>query len=101
MKKGLTDYSDYVLVALLKADNQIALFEKGNDRELCETFYAEDCEFIAGPGSEIKGRENLIKFLEFMHEGVREVPRPQKVLHQGNTIFADIDMDVSHFTAVD
>lgn len=70
------------------------MFEKGNDRDLCEAFYAEDCEFIAGPGSEIHGRENLIKFLEFMHEGVREIPRPQTVLHQGNTIFAEIDMDV-------
>jgi hypothetical protein len=29
-----------------------------------------------------------------MHEGVREIPRPQLVLHQGRDIFAEIDMDV-------
>ena len=29
-----------------------------------------------------------------MHEGVREIPRPQLVLHQGEDIFAEIDMDV-------
>lgn len=29
-----------------------------------------------------------------MHEGVREIPRPQLVLHQGQDIFAEIDMDV-------
>lgn len=29
-----------------------------------------------------------------MHDGVREIPRPQLVLHQGRDIFAEIDMDV-------
>lgn len=54
---------------------------------------------MAGPGEgTIKGRENLIKFLEFMHEGVREIPRPRLVLHQGKDIFAEIDMDVRYPT---
>jgi hypothetical protein len=32
--------------------------------------------------------------LEFMHQGVREIDRPQNVLHQGKLVFADIDMEV-------
>jgi hypothetical protein len=81
---------------LKKVNSKVTLFNKGNDRDLCETFFAEDCDFLSGPGEgqEIHGRENLIRFLEFMHEGVREIDRPQLVLHQGNTIFAEIDMDV-------
>jgi hypothetical protein len=42
----------------------------------------------------LEGRENLIKFLEMMHEGIREIDRPQLVMHQGKDIFAEIDMDV-------
>ena len=87
---------------LKNTNSKVALFNKGNDRELCETFFAEDCDFLSGPGEgqEIHGRENLIRFLEFMHEGVREIDRPQLVLHQGNTIFAEIDMDVLPFMSL-
>jgi hypothetical protein len=96
MLPGLTNYAYYLHSSSAETNTKVAIFNKGDDRELCETFVTEDCDFLSGPGEgqQIHGRENLIRFLEFMHQGVREIDWPQVVLHQGNTIFAEIDMGV-------
>jgi len=68
------------------------LFNEGDDITHTETFFADDILFV-GSSIEIKGKPDLYKFLNFAHNGVMERMRPQRVVNQGNFIFADIDMD--------
>jgi len=39
------------------------------------------------------GRENWLKFLNFAHDGIREIMRVQVLIQNENNIFAEIDMD--------
>ncbi len=73
-------------------DNYIALFNTGDDAALVETYFADDLVFSGG-SREYHGKQALLDFLAWAHDGVREVIREQKVLQQGDTIFAEIDMD--------
>jgi hypothetical protein len=78
---GRFDYNEY-----------IELFCTGDDAALVERYFADDLIF-AGGAREMHGKGELLAFLTWAHDGVREVPRPQSVLRQGDRIFADVDMD--------
>ena len=69
-----------------------ALFNTGDDAALVDRYFADDIVFTGGARLH-RGRDELRAFLAWAHDGVREVMRPQRVLAQGDTIFADIDMD--------
>ena len=73
-------------------DEYIALFNTGDDEALVARFYDEDVIF-AGANRDGRGRQALLRFLHWAHDGVREIMRPQHVLQQGDMLFADIDMD--------
>ncbi len=70
----------------------IAMFLSGDDEELVERFFAEDCEMHSGSGVR-RGKQGMRDFLAWAHDGVRECPRIQHYVQQGNQIFAEIDMD--------
>jgi hypothetical protein len=48
---------------------------------------------FTGGTREYRGKAALKAFLDWAHDGVREVMRPQNVLQQGDLLFADVDMD--------
>lgn len=73
-------------------DEYIALFNTGDDEALITRFFAEDCVMESGSGT-WRGHDGLRQFLAWAHNGVRECPRPQKVVRQGRTMFVEIDMD--------
>jgi len=75
----------------------VQTFNKGNDRALCERFYAENAIFTDGANLTVEGRENLIAVLEKMHDGVREIDRPITVMYdeKAKKVFAEIDMEVA------
>ena len=70
----------------------IAAFNTGDDEALIERYFAPDCVMEAGSGT-WRGHDGMREFLGWAHDGVRECPRPQKVLQHDGTIFAEIDMD--------
>ena len=69
-----------------------ALFNSGDDRALVDRFFCDDVIFTGGT-QDRRGKAALLDFLDWAHDGVREVMRPQNVLHGENLIFAEIDMD--------
>jgi ketosteroid isomerase-like protein len=69
-----------------------ALFNTGNDAALVERFFDDDVAFSGGT-RDYRGKAQLKAFLDWAHDGVREVMRPQNVLQQGDLLFAEIDMD--------
>ena len=73
-------------------DAYVALFNVGDDRRLIETFYHDDITFT-GASRIYHGKDELIGFLAWAHDGVREIIREQTVLRDDNKIFAEIDMD--------
>jgi len=76
----------------LNYDDYIALFNTGDDAALIERFFADDVVFSGG-NRDYQGKAALKAFLDWAHDGVREVMRPQNVLQQGDLLFAEIDMD--------
>ena len=77
---------------MLNYDDYIALFNTGDDAALIERFFADDVVFSGG-SRDYQGKAALKGFLDWAHDGVREVMRPQNVLVRGDLIFAEIDMD--------
>lgn len=75
------DYQDYE-----------TLFNTGDDAALVKRYFAEDVVFSGGT-REYQGKDELVAFLDWAHDGVREVMRPQHVLRNDNLVFAEIDMD--------
>jgi hypothetical protein len=73
-------------------DTYIAEFNKGNDAALVERFFAKDVHFQSGPRV-LEGTKELLDFLQWAHDGIREIIRAQHVMNQGKHIFAEIDMD--------
>ncbi|WP_338243634.1 nuclear transport factor 2 family protein [Aurantiacibacter hainanensis] len=73
-------------------DAYIACFLTGDDKELVERFYAQDCAMHSASGVR-RGHAGMLEFLAWAHDGVRECPRVQHYLQDENTVFADIDMD--------
>jgi ketosteroid isomerase-like protein len=70
----------------------IEAFNTGNDAELVERWFTEDCFFQSG-ARKIRGRKELLDFLNWAHDGIREIIRAKTVLTGENRIFAEIDMD--------
>ncbi len=77
----MLNYADYERV-----------FNSGDDEALIETFFADDLVFTGGT-REHHGKQGLREFLNWAHDGVREVMRPQKVLQDAESILAEVDMD--------
>jgi len=70
----------------------IQAFNAGNDAALVKNFFTQDTLFESGPRV-MKGADELLKFLNWAHDGIREIIRAQVVLRDANHIFAEIDMD--------
>ena len=68
------------------------LFNTGDDAALVERYFDADVIFTGG-AREYRGRQALKDFLDWAHDGVREVMRPQNVLQQDDLLFAEVDMD--------
>jgi ketosteroid isomerase-like protein len=77
---------------MLNFDEYMRLFNSGDDAGLLERFYDDDVVF-AGATRELRGKAALKGFLDWAHDGVREVMRPQNLLQREDFLFADIDMD--------
>lgn len=70
----------------------IQAFNSGNDAQLVQEWFTEDCIFQSGPRL-LRGRGELLEFLHWAHDGVREIIRAQTVLQDEHHLFAEIDMD--------
>ena len=68
------------------------MFNNGDDIKLVETYFTEDFVYT-GDRRVIPDRAAFLDFLKFVHDGVREIMRPQLVLQDKDRIFAEIDMD--------
>jgi ketosteroid isomerase-like protein len=77
---------------MLNYEEYEALFNTGNDAALIEKFFDDDIVFTGG-AREYRGKEQLKAFLDWAHNGVREVMRPQNVLQGKDLLFAEVDMD--------
>jgi ketosteroid isomerase-like protein len=73
-------------------DEYVAAFNEGNDQRLVETWFAPDCVMYSSTRVS-RGRDELLAFLDWAHDGVREVVRPRHVMQDGNRLFVDVDMD--------
>jgi ketosteroid isomerase-like protein len=69
-----------------------ALFNTGDDAALIERFFDDDVVFTGG-ARDYRGKAELKAFLDWAHDGVREVMRPQNVLQKEGLLFAEVDMD--------
>lgn len=69
-----------------------ACFNTGNDELLVEKFFDDNVIFTGG-ARDYKGKQQLLDFLHWAHDGVREVMRPQLVMQEGDHLFAEVDMD--------
>jgi len=67
-------------------------FNAGDDDELVRRFFHDDVTFSGGT-RDYTGKDELIAFLRWAHDGVREVMRPQMVLQDESHVFAEVDMD--------
>ncbi len=70
----------------------IRAFNSGNDAQLVEDWFTEDCIFQSGPRL-LHGRGELLEFLNWAHDGIRELIRAQTILQDRDHLFAEIDMD--------
>jgi ketosteroid isomerase-like protein len=70
----------------------IDCFLTGDDDALVERFFAEDCAMHSASGVR-RGKQGMRDFLAWAHNGVRECPRIQRFVQEGDVVFADIDMD--------
>jgi ketosteroid isomerase-like protein len=77
---------------VLNYDDYIALFNTGDDAALVARFFADDVVFSGGT-RDYRGKAALQAFLDWAHDGVREVMRPQNILRGENLIFVEVDMD--------
>jgi hypothetical protein len=75
----------------------IETFNSGDDRAMLDGFWVDDLEVWSGRGGKVtklaSNKGEFLKFLDFAHDGVREIIRIQTLLQNENNIFAEIDMD--------
>ena len=75
----------------------VETFNSGDDKAMVDRFWVDDLVVSTGQGDEAgvlaSGREDWIKFLDRVHDGVREIMRVQVLIQNENNIFAEIDMD--------
>jgi hypothetical protein len=70
----------------------IRAFNSGDDAALLRDFFTPDTHFQSG-ARVLHGADELLKFLNWAHDGIREIIRAQTVLRDENHLFAEIDMD--------
>jgi SnoaL-like domain len=70
----------------------IEAFNTGDDAALVRDFFTPDVVFQSGPRI-LRGADELLKFLNWAHDGIRELIRAQVVLRDEHHLFAEIDMD--------
>ena len=70
----------------------IEAFNTGDDAALVRDFFTPDVVFQSGPRI-VRGADELLKFLNWAHDGIRELIRAQVVLRDEHHLFAEIDMD--------
>ena len=78
-------------------EEYLALFNTGDDKALCETFFTEDAVMQTADRT-IPDRAALLDFLTKAHDGVREILHPQVVLQDAHYLLAEIDIEF-HATA--
>jgi hypothetical protein len=75
----------------------IEVFNSGDDKAMVDQFWVDDLVVMSGRREKAEiiasGRESWLKFLEKVHDGIREIIRVQVLIQNGNNIFAEIDMD--------
>jgi hypothetical protein len=75
----------------------IETFNTGDDRAMLDRFWVDDLEVWSGRGGQVTrlggNKAEFLKFLDFAHDGVREIMRIQVLIQNENNIFAEIDMD--------
>jgi SnoaL-like domain len=77
---------------MLNYEDYVAVFNTGDDAVLVDRFFAEDVAFSGGT-RDYQGKAALKAFLDWAHDGVREVMRPQNILQRADLIFVEVDMD--------
>jgi ketosteroid isomerase-like protein len=77
---------------VLNYNDYIAVFNTGDDAALVDRFFADDVLFTGG-ARDYQGKAALKAFLDWAHDGVREVMRPQNILQREDLIFVEVDMD--------
>jgi hypothetical protein len=75
----------------------IETFNSGDDRAMLDQFWVDDLVVSSARGKEngvlASGKDGFLKFLEGVHDGVREIIRVQTLMQNENNVFAEIDMD--------
>jgi hypothetical protein len=77
---------------MLDYDAYVALFNTGDDAALVDRFFHDDIVFTGGTRLH-HGKAELLAFLGWAHDGVREIIRLQRKMCDGVTIFVEVDMD--------
>jgi hypothetical protein len=75
----------------------IETFNSGDDKAMVEGFWEDELEVWSAQGGQARAlasdKESWLKFLDFAHNGVREIMRVQVLIQNEKNIFAEIDMD--------
>ena len=77
---------------MLNYNDYMTVFNTGDDAALVDRFFADDVLFTGG-ARDYQGKAALKAFLDWAHDGVREVMRPQNILQREDLIFVEVDMD--------
>lgn len=70
----------------------VEAFNRGDDAALIERYFVPNFKFTGGT-RRLETREEFLAFLQWAHNGVREIIHPITVLESEDRIFAEIDMD--------
>jgi hypothetical protein len=73
-------------------DAYIKDLNRGDMRQVMETWYTPDARFQSGRYN-ARNREEIADMLHFLYDGVRATLRPQTVMHDGDHVFAEIDSE--------
>jgi len=72
----------------------LELFDSGDRRELVRRYCTDDVIFEAGSLKQVyRGKDDVVRFLLRIQDGLREVLRPQVVLQNDKYIFVEADVD--------
>ncbi len=75
----------------------VQTFNTGDDKAMLDGFWVDDLEIWSGRREKAyllaSGKADFLKFLNFAHDGVREIMRVQTIVQEKDRIFAEIDMD--------
>lgn len=77
---------------MLNYNDYVAVFNTGDDAALVDRFFDDEVLFTGGT-RDYRGKAALKSFLDWAHDGVREVMRPQNLLQREDLLFVEVDMD--------